>query len=192
MLQTIGILGVENKVGVTHLAIMLGNYMNAKLHKNTAILEVNQTGAFFELSTNYASSNMKKNDFKSFIISGVTYYYGINIEMIGKVFSRDHDCIIIDFGAKNTRKTEEFLKCNIQLVVGNLNPWNSQRMIQCIEDFVIREQIDKIKYIIQFGSKEEIHQIKNAYEISIFATPFEPDPFLIHGYNFGFLDTLLD
>jgi hypothetical protein len=190
LLQTIGIVGTERGNGVTHLAIMLGNYITAKLHKNTAILEMNPTNAFAELKESYGNQTNKNQELDYFEISKVTYYCNVRKAMFGRIFSKDYDYIIMDMGTD--RHLEEFMKCNVRIVIGSLNPWKNKKFICCIENDIAQGYLGKIKYVVPFSSYEEIRQIKNAYKSSIHITPFEPDPFLIHGCNLEFLNQLLN
>lgn len=191
MLQTIGIMGVNNGNGVTHLAIMIGNYITAKQHKKTAIIEMNHTGAFIELKDSYGEKINNNQGLHCYKISGVTYYYDIESDMLGEVYNKDFEYIIIDMGIYNEKQTEEFLKCNGKIIIGNLNPWKNKSFIRIIENFIARGNFEKVKYLVQFGTNNDIHQIESAYKLYICAIPFEPDPFLIHGCNFEFLEELL-
>lgn len=193
ILQTIGITGAQKGVGVTHLSIMLSNYINAKCNKNVSILEMNQTGAFEELKKCYVTKDYIKHEqgYDSFSIAGVTYYYKVGKEMLGIIYNQCKDYLIIDFGKNNEEYTKEFIKCNIKIVVGNLNPWNKSKLIACMESFIVMDYLKKIKYVSRFGGHDDVKQIKNSYKTSIYTAPFEPDPFLIHGGNFDFLDELL-
>lgn len=190
LLQTIGIVGTERGNGVTHLAIMLGNYITAKLHKNVAILEMNSTDSFSELMEMSEKERNKKPEFVNFEISKVTYYCNVQEDMLGKIFSKEYEYIIMDMGMD--RHLEEFLKCNIRIVIGNLNPWKSKKFIDSIENDITQGYLGKIKYVVHFGTYDEIRQIEHAYRISVYITPFEPDPFLIHGCNLEFLNQLLN
>ncbi|MFA9377054.1 MAG: hypothetical protein ACERKZ_09925 [Lachnotalea sp.] len=191
MLQTIGIRGTDSGNGVTHLAIMLGNYLTAKLHKNTAILEMNHTNSFLELKESYVDNIKKNQGLNYFEISRVTYYYNIQSDKVGEIYSKEHEYIIIDMGNDNLKQINEFLKCNIKIVIGNLNPWKNKKFIHIIENYIACDNLEKVKYLVQFGLHDDVHQIENDYKICIYATPFEPDPFLIHGCNFEFFENLL-
>lgn len=190
-IKTIGITGVQKGAGVTHLSIMLGNYIRAKLNKNVTILEMNQSAAFKELKEYYLAKHKHEQEYDTFSISEVTYYYKVEKEMLGMIFNLCRDYVIIDFGEINEECTKEFLKCNIKIVVGNLNPWNRTKLISYMEFFISRDYLGKIKYVSRFITKDEIRHIKNIYKTNIYAQPFEPDPFLIHGCNFEFLENLL-
>ena len=184
-------MGTNRGNGVTHLAIMLGNYVTAKLHKRTAILESNNVGAFLELKESYeekAISNQESNYFK---ISGVTYYYDVRSDCVGELYSKDYEYIILDMGIFNEKQIEDFLKCNIKIMIGSFNPWKNKAFIRAVEKCVAYGGNKTVKYLIQFGNDEDVHQIEKVYQVSICATPFEPDPFLIHGCNFEFLEHLL-
>lgn len=190
-LQTIGIMGIDRGNGVTHLSIMMGNYITAKLHKNTAILEMNKSSAFLELKDSYGENINKNQEEKHFKIANVTYYYDMQKDKIGEVYSKGYEYIIIDMGTYNEKKTEEFLKCNIKILIGNLDPWNNKKFICTIESFIAHGKIEKIKYLVQFKEDDMMHQFEKVYQISMYAIPYEPDPFLIHGCNFEFLEHLL-
>jgi hypothetical protein len=190
-LQTIGIMGTETGCGVTHLSIMLGNYITAKLHKNIAIIEMNSTGAFLELKDSYVNNTNKYQEFNNFEISQVTYYYNVPWDKVGKIYSKDYKYIIMDMGTDNLNQAEEFLKCNIKIIIGNLTPWSNKKFIQIIENFIIQDNIKKIKFLVQFGACDVKLQIKEIYNINLLTITFEPDPFLIHGCNFDFLENLL-
>jgi hypothetical protein len=191
VLQTIGIMGIDAGNGVTHLAIMMGNYITAKLHKNTGILEMNNTGAFLELKESYGENTNKNQEDNHFKIADVTYYYGIGNNRIGEVYSKGYEYIIIDMGTYNEKKTEEFLKCSIKILIGNLNPWNNKKFISTIESFIAHGKVEKMKYLVQFKEDDMMHQFEKVYQINMYIMPYEPDPFLIHGCNFGFLEHLL-
>ncbi len=190
-LQTIGIMGVDRGNGVTHLAIMMGNYLTAKLHKNTAIIEKNNSEAFSELKDSYGENANENQELNQFKISNVTYYYNIPNNKIGEIFSKNYEYIIIDMGTYKEKETEEFLKCNFMILIGTLDPWKNRKLIHSIERFLAYGNIEKIKYLVQSGTTDRVRQIKNVYQISMYAVPYEPDPFLIHGCNFEFLDQLL-
>ncbi|WP_099469639.1 hypothetical protein [Konateibacter massiliensis] len=190
-LQTIGIMGTERGVGVTHLAIMLGNYIHARWRADTAILEMNQSDALRELQRSYSVRDSPMTGEGSFHLSDVTYYSRLKERPLGSVYSAGHEWLIIDFGACHAEAAEEFVKCDKKLIVGNVTPWNSQKMVDCIEKLIAMDCKKQICYIARFGTESDISQIKDRYDISIYNAPFEPDPFLIHGYNFGFLEGLL-
>jgi len=191
VLQTIGITGVQRGAGATHLSIMLGNYIRAKLNKNVTILEMNQSCAFEELKDYYAGKQKNEQGFDTFSIAEVTYYNKVEKEILGLIFNLCKGYVIMDFGEIDEECTKEFLKCNIKIVVGNLNPWNRTKLILLMEFFIARDYLGKIKYVSRFITNDEIRQIKNIYKTNIYAQPFEPDPFLIHGCNFEFLEKLL-
>lgn len=191
ILQTIGITGVQKGVGVTHISIMLGNYIRSKHNKNVAILEMNQTGAFEELKEYYSNRHKNEQRFDTFSVAEVTYYNKVEKEMLGMIYNRCKDYVILDFGEIKEECIKEFLKCNIKIVVGNLNPWNRTKLVSYMEYFIARDFLGKIKYISRFITNDEIRHIKNIYKTNIYALPFEPDPFLIHGCNFEFLEKLL-
>jgi hypothetical protein len=153
---------------------------------------MNNTGAFLELKESYVDNTNKYQELDNFAISLVTYYYNVQSDRVGKIYSKDYEYIIIDMGTDNLKQAEEFLKCNIKIIVGNFNPWKNKKFINFIEYFIAHDNLEKIKYLVRFGTCDDRRQIENVYHINIHATPFEPDPFLIHGCNFDFLDNLLN
>lgn len=184
-------MGINRGSGVTHLAIMLGNYVTAKLRRKTAILERNNTESFLELKESYEENANSNQELSYFKISGVTYYYDVRSDRVGELYSKDYEYIILDMGIYNEKQIEEFLKCNIKIIIGSFNPWKNKAFIHAIEKCIAYGGTETVKYLMQFGNDNDVHQIEKVYQISICATPFEPDPFLIHGCNFEFLEHLL-
>ncbi|PXV91008.1 hypothetical protein C8E03_10415 [Lachnotalea glycerini] len=191
LLQTVAILGTEKGNGVTHLAIMLGNYITSKLLKRTAILELNRSRAFLQLQESYGKNIKKETSLNYFEISQVSYYYNVQIEMLGKIYNEEYEYIILDMGTNNVSNIDEFLKCDIKIMLGNLKPWKNKVYFQYIEDQIALGYAEKIKFVVQSGTFVDICEVKKAYGIDMSSAPFEPDPFLIHGCNFEFLNQLI-
>lgn len=189
ILQTIGIAGAQRGVGVTHLAIMLSNYIKAKGGQKVCVVEANETGAFIELKNQYAEKVWNIQGVDAFSIAGVTYVIA-GKEKLDLVYNQAMDYVVLDFGEMN-RYSKDYITCSKKIMVGNLNPWNSSKMLSFMESFIAMGYSGKVKYVSRFGPKEELRQIKASYKHTVKIAPNEPDPFLIHGCYFDFLESLL-
>ncbi|OYO96124.1 hypothetical protein CG709_12135, partial [Lachnotalea glycerini] len=84
LLQTVAILGTEKGNGVTHLAIMLGNYITSKLLKRTAILELNRSRAFLQLQESYGKNIKNESRLKYIEKTQVFHNHNAQTETAGK------------------------------------------------------------------------------------------------------------
>lgn len=171
--RTIGLIGVNRGVGVTYTGMLLAYYFGTEKRIKTAYLECNKHQDFERLQEAYEWS---KEDESSFSLDGITYYKQVSKNQIPELLNEEYNCYILDFGMNYLEYFEEFIRCDIKIVIGDRAIWNQKRMV------TFTKSIDIVK-----GSKHWIHMIPCAGKMSsmgiakktgrcIYGIPNEPDP----------------
>lgn len=215
---TIGILGTERGVGATHLGIALANYCCSFHHAKTALLEVNPTGEFGRLAE-YSESSLLGTGFGNdtsprragigkdssllrthtdtecgsrILIYGVDYYPSVPLSALSAFYNLDYRYVILDYGAAERERYQDFLRCDRKLIVGSLSPWKKD----CYEEFLqayqpIQQHGGNTVYLALFGYKADLLEFSHQHHLSMRAVPFIANPFQLEKNLFSFLESLI-
>lgn len=191
VLKTIGIIGCGSGTGVTHLSIMLGNYLGSKEKKRIAIVEFNYHNEFEEIQKFYTGIEDPKILGNKFKIANTTYYKSVSKNQLPEILNEEYEYIIYDFGSDYAENENEFLRCGEKIVVGILSEWKHTQY----EYFLDKTKEERLKgnweYLSIFGGTNVKDSINQKYRIEIKQIPHEPDAFTIHGCNFEFFKELI-
>lgn len=190
-LTTVGILGSESGVGVTHLAILLGNYLTAKCNQHTAVVELSGKSSFRNIQRVYKSRHKPKNIGKCFELYDLAYFYEVSTADLSIIYNLGYDIIVLDFGFDYAKARVEYLKCQKKLVIGSVSDWKKLLFMQKIEMLLKETGGEMFQYLALFGEKVECQEWKKLYHIDIRGLPFEPDPYTIHNKNFDFYEKII-
>jgi hypothetical protein len=175
----IGVMGTHKGVGVTHTCILLANYIGRCLGKKTALIECHPQNdfKFIEDEIFYKEDNLK--GLKKFELHKVSYYKNIKSGEISEIIGDDYDCVVLDLGSDLSRSKYEFLRCDKKLVISSLTPWK----IHELDKFVISNEHVKNSnqwiYLVPFGGKSKVNEIKKDLNLKVYLVPCESDPFTV-------------
>lgn len=175
----IGIIGTHRGAGVTHTAIMLANYLSETFKRKTAILECNNHRDFSYIQMEYEGLTHRVLGVPKFQINEVVYYKEVKDYEIANILSERYHYVILDLGTDMNENGNEFLRCNIKLVVSSLIEWKRPEFLSFLQNISHIPAKQSFEYLILFGHKEEMLEIKRKYHVSIHGIPYEPDPYLL-------------
>jgi hypothetical protein len=174
----IALVGVEKGVGVTHTAITLANYLS-KLGKKVALVELNPKLAFEKVEQAYEGIHFNKDSSTEFNIKKCTYFKYSPTNTMVKILAESFDYYILDIGYYETIHFNEFLRADVQIVIGMLSEWKKD------EVFLFRKETEHYAGSNQwiYGFPIAIHQdidfVKKFLPNPVFKIPFNGDPYIV-------------
>ncbi len=181
---SIGIMGHEHGLGVTHLSIALACYTCKWLHARTAVVEYGERDTLMELSAVGAE--------KSFRRDGVDYFPAATSGDLGYIYNRNYEYIILDLGCDSRNAREELMRCNGKLVVGSLRPWRKRAYYDYIQRLIKNTgNSDIFTFLALFEDKIEIKKCRRAFKTQVKSIPFIEDPFCVEKKDISFLHSLI-
>lgn len=177
----VGITGVYSGVGVTHTSVAMASFL-ARQGNSVALVECNESSDFKYLEL--AHEGIKNDDVsvgtKSFKIAGVNYYKSdvYEIDLIS-LLSSEYTFIILDLGFYDTTKFfEEFLRADIQIVVGSGIEWKQRHLERFLSYTNGYEQQKKWNIVLPLTDGQAIADVKRNLKVgNVFKLPYQPDPF---------------
>lgn len=187
----IGIIGTHRGAGVTHLGLMLTSCISEGLGLNTAFLHWADSEDIRFLKNYFFTGEKDIPAEESFTVSRASFYPVMGKEKVVEILAKGYECIIMDFGSSYKEQKEEFLRCDIKIVAGNLTPWKRYLLEEFIADSEkITGSMDWIYALNHSSSKERTAAGKN-FGRNIMIVPYEPDPFFLSPDAMNFTKNLL-
>lgn len=119
----IAFVGTQERIGVTHNAIMCANFLRRNGHK-VAIVESkeNNNKVFHTIKQNFEFEKEELGD-DYFSIKEVDYYPDYPLEELYNILYKNYNFVLIDFGVFNTSYLAELNRCIISMIVCGSKPW---------------------------------------------------------------------
>lgn len=170
----ISIVGVEPGVGVTHLSILMGNFLSKRGY-NVAIVELNSNNDFTRIEASYEGEELQTRSFK---LRDITYYKSDSHFEISELMEKKYDYILLDLGCFDVSDyTDEFFRSHLQVIVGHGSDWKQHKLIEFSENNNDRDQSNWL-YCVPHVKPIFIKDIeKEMFEGRIFQIPTHPDPY---------------
>ena len=107
---------------MTHLCVLMANYLTGAGQRRTAVIEWNDHGDFRRMEKVCArrenvAGKKEENVFKAL---GVTYFGRGNADTLAGCMNGPYDDIIIDFGEAAPASRAEWLRCQVRMMVAAL------------------------------------------------------------------------
>lgn len=188
---SIGIVGSDSGVGVTHLSIMLANYLASKKQRSVAAADFSESRSYEVLHRLYEDMMPEEIDNPSFRIHQVDYYSGIVPIDIAMLLQMGYEYVIMDLGRMCSRSLEEAKRCHIRILLGGCCEWRKNHLMDAIERWILpeREFVWQIAAFLGIDTVKE--QIEHQFAVQIQRIPYEEDPFVLHRNHFAPLSKLL-
>lgn len=175
----IGIIGTHRGVGVTHFGIMFAQYINEILNAKTALLECNNHNDLRHIQNAYMGVEKEQEFSREFSIYGVTYFRNVSENEVAEILNRDFEYYILDLGIEFEQNKKEFLRSDLKFVIGSLAEWRIDNLFNFHKKTSRFHGSDTFSYLIVFGIKKEIKELKKELDMNVIEIPYEPDPFLL-------------
>lgn len=173
----IAVTGVDRGVGCTHTSILIANYL-ASQKFSVALVEANESNEYKEIESAYEGVESEYINTSSFYIDGVHYYKNeVSIDMIS-LLAGNYSYIILDLGAYNsTISFNEFLRANLQIVVGASSDWKQNQIHRFFQSHIHLDQ-SKWRLCLPLADKDSSKDIKKKMERrKVYPIPYYPDAF---------------
>lgn len=176
----IGFAGTQHRIGTTHQAIWFGNYLNKAGYKIAIVeSEGNYNKCFQTIEKHY---NVKIGD-GYFSYKNIDYYPAFNLSGLSKIFLKDYNFVLIDFGMFNEHMSLEFGRCVAQVIVCGSKPWEIPMLESLMVTVDNEEILKKMHYLFMFTPDSEKKDIvKNMDVLSkVFFIDYQANPFDSNG-----------
>jgi hypothetical protein len=170
---TIGLLGTRRGTGLTYTGLMLAFYMGEELGKKTAFLECNSHRDFNLLQAAYTWS---VEETFSFSFHRITCFKEVTKNGLVELYNEDYDCIIFDFGIDLPLNRDEFLRCDIKIIVGGQAEWDRTKLKDFINTINEIRGNDNWLYFIPFANLRTIHNLRKELKRKIYSVPLQAEP----------------
>ncbi len=121
----IGIAGAKRGVGVTHISVLLGEYLEIEKGAKTAILEWNSHGDFEWMEAACSGKGEKV-----FSYRGVDYFGRVEENQLEDILAKGYSYIIFDLGEIKQKHKKIWEMCHKKVLVGNPALWKKGAFFQ--------------------------------------------------------------
>lgn len=172
----IGFTGSQQRIGVTHQTIWYGNYLRSAGYK-IAIVE-NEQNNNKSFHTIEKALEVKKHE-GFFTYKDIDYYPSFNLSNLSKIFLKDYNFVLIDFGVFNENMSPEFGRCIAQIVVCGAKPWEAPMLESLMTEIGDEEVLKKLFYLFMFTAKNDKKIIIKNMDIlsNVYFAEYQADPF---------------
>lgn len=166
---SIAIAGTQNRIGTTHLAILITSYLSKK-GWNSLYIEKNNTNHVFSLIGRYA-------DIKSH--NGISTIFGCNLLPNCDVelpYADAYQVVIKDYGCLHDDNIQEYAKSDIKLIVAGSKEWELDKTEEVLK---VLNSYPGIKYLFNFTEGKKFREIMKSMEkLPCYRIPYLPNPFV--------------
>lgn len=187
--NSIGIIGSKSGCGVTHIALMLANFLASALRYPVNYVEVCRKSQIYNLVCDNAC---QKGDEVCYSYKGVDYFPNATIALAKRLLLDKSSITVIDCGVQSQELYMLLDKCERVLLVGSVMPW-------CIEDLKLLVQNTVSNYVDIHKTKICVRNCKTVgrssflleHKLALFHVPEGVDPFAIRQSDFETIERLL-
>lgn len=172
--RLVGMAGTESNIGVTHNAIVLGNFFRKKGFM-VAIVEMNESNAFNQICLDFEE---KKFDNTYFTLNGVDFYPECNVEKLVSVMEHSYNFIILDFGTYAKCDRIAFERCEDKIIIAGSKSWETEE-INVVFRMASKDTLLKYNFCFNFTSQKDhkaiingMGEIANVYFLKYLEDPF--------------------
>ncbi len=166
--KKIALVGTKKSVGVTHIAILLAEFLNETVGANVAVIEMNHHGHIEKMEWEIFGYSRS-----IFSFHGVDYYKEMEYEKIGEVVQNPYEYLILDFGVQKKKNQEQIEQCDEKILIGNLNFWEWQEYIQAVSQFRKIFSGQKMNYVINFGNEKMVNRMRKVLKEKIWCLGYQ-------------------
>lgn len=186
--NSIGVMGAKSGCGVTHVALLLANFLSSAQHYSVNYVEVCKRSQIYNFVSDTACY---KGEDVCYRYKGVDYFPNATFSLARRLLLDKTSITIIDIGIHSKETYDLIDKCERILVVGSVMPW-------CVESFqtlvqsIISNYVDihKIKFCVRDNRLGRISGLLD-HRITLTNIPEGVNPFAIRQSDFEAIQKLL-
>ena len=122
-----GIAGAGGGTGVTHLSLMLANYLQGVCRKRTAVLEWNDHGDFSRFGEACTGQTGPRTCYG---IQQVDYYPGAAAGRLMECQKAEYEHVVIDFGIVKEMTCVELMRCSTVWILMSFSEWQMEAFLE--------------------------------------------------------------
>lgn len=187
----VGVCSTHPGAGATHFSMLLATYFSEWLGLKTAYIDFRDREVIGYLKKYFRGNKEKGTYDHNFTVGRITFYNKEQLYKLSEIIGGDDDCIILNVGHQFMEHKNEFLRCDIKIIISSLAIWKQDKLdlfVHGFEDSLIRKDW---KYVIPFVDEKSLKEGMGRYHINLWQMPYEPDPFTINTGVVKFFDRLL-
>lgn len=185
----IGVCSTHECAGATHFCLLLATYFSEWLGLKTVYVDFNGKTGISYLQDFFLRGKEEKSS--NFTVGRIDFYSSENLYRISEIIGEGTDCIILDIGHAFLDNRNEFLRCDIKVVLSSLAVWKQDKLRHFIEKVKDSFEITDWRYVIPFADEKAIKEGIRNYRINLYQMPYQPDPFTINTATIRFFDRIL-
>ena len=164
---------------MTHLCVLMANYLASSQQRRTAVIEWNGHGGFPAMKRTFINHTNHKTESADYVykIFGVTYYMQGDPRVLARCMDGSFDDIIIDFGEMRESIRAEWLRCTVKIVSAALSEWKLEAFLELLTGK--EERRTGWIYTAAFGSEDTRKEIERQFGISLMRVPLSVDAFSV-------------
>lgn len=174
---TTGLIGTSRGSGVTHLTVLMANYIVGVRHETCAVLEWNDHGDFERLERIVKG---KVSQSPCFTVFHADYYKAAGARELLGCAQNGYEQILIDFGCGFRTQKIEFLRCGKKYVIGALTEWQIEGFQEFCHEMKGEAGYKSWRYGAAFGSEMTRRELKKRLSLPIERIPLSVDPFALN------------
>ena len=183
--KKIALLGTKNGVGVTHIGILLAEFLSETMGARVAFLEINYYGHIEKIERELWGYSKDV-----FSYAGVDFYKEIETVKIENL-QECYQYLILDFGIQKKKDEQEIQKCDEKVIIGTLNLWEWQEYMQAVTHFRKLWAKENISYVVTFGNEKLIHRMKKVLKEKVWFLGYQPMETVLSAKIESFFNTLI-
>ena len=168
--KTIGIVGTHHGAGATHMALNLALSL-ADSGKDVALVDLSENGnlsCFVEKRSSGGAGPVR--------FRGISLYPGAGVEASAIARNGNYDHCIFDLGLGAGKRMQEFLRCDLKLIITDAAPWREDR--RSIVERLARAAVSPRGWwlLVNFSERKRPKDLK-ALSVNMEWPDYNPDPF---------------
>lgn len=183
---TIAVTGAMARIGTTHLAIQIAEFLKNSGDNKVAIIELHNTDSFNSICNAY--EDVKKNS-EYFSLDNLDFYpYNEDLSVLD-ILEKDYKYIIYDMGLYKECHLTEFKRANKRIIVSGVKDWELTEL----EDILrFNDTIYKNNYYFNFADNNTFETVEeNMDQLKCYQAVYNPNPFIISKETNEFFKTFL-
>lgn len=184
--KIIAIGGLEHNCGTSCVCLAISNFLENKLRKKTAYIELNPTNQIASLS--------KEKKEASFRYLGIYMFPKASLSTLPHILQMHFDYFVLDFGILNPYTLKEFNRCNKKFLVMDLCLWKKRKNQEKLEQFIKENtlELEHVILLMNHLTKESTTLRFSKLFSKQISLPYIKNPFQLTPDDFKFYEKLLE
>lgn len=188
--KSICIAEVSSKLGASHIALSMANYISSVLREPVLYIEPTK---YSNLLTVVGEKVATIENVSGYRFKGVDYCFTPDFEDITKLMLRFRGWIIIDLGVLEEQNERLFQKCDKKLIIGSMMPWCRRDYQEFIRNMLIdKYSLDEISFYEKNNSNVNKREFKEIYGCKLKTLPIIENPFSLKEKEFEVISMIIE